>query len=58
MLEKVQLRRLAVGAEVIPGGGVHFRVWAPERNRVVVVFRSEGRSDDRQTVTLTQEEHG
>ena len=30
-------RRLPVGAEVQPGGGVHFRVWAPARNRVEVV---------------------
>ena len=31
-------RRLPVGAEVLPGGGVHFRVWAPRRRRVEVVF--------------------
>ncbi len=31
-------RRLPIGAEVQPGGGVHFRVWAPRRNKVVVVF--------------------
>jgi maltooligosyltrehalose trehalohydrolase len=31
-------RRLAVGAEPVPGGGVHFRVWAPDRARVAVVF--------------------
>ena len=30
-------RRLPVGAEVVPGG-VHFRVWAPARRRVEVVF--------------------
>jgi maltooligosyltrehalose trehalohydrolase len=35
-------RRLPVGAEVIPGGGVHFRVWAPRRRRVEVVTESEG----------------
>ena len=29
-------RRLPVGAEPQPGGGVHFRVWAPRRQRVVV----------------------
>ncbi|HVX10403.1 MAG TPA: malto-oligosyltrehalose trehalohydrolase [Pirellulales bacterium] len=27
-------RRLPVGAEVQPGGGVHFRVWAPYRKKV------------------------
>src|SRR5437588_138280 len=31
-------RRLPVGAEVQPGGGVHFRVWAPARTRVEVAF--------------------
>jgi maltooligosyltrehalose trehalohydrolase len=32
-------RRLAVGAEVLPGGGgVHFRVWAPGRRRVDAVL--------------------
>jgi maltooligosyltrehalose trehalohydrolase len=30
-------RRLPVGAEVLPGGGVHFRVWAPRRREVEVV---------------------
>jgi maltooligosyltrehalose trehalohydrolase len=35
-------RRLPVGAEVLPGGGVHFRVWAPRRRRVEVVFEGEG----------------
>jgi maltooligosyltrehalose trehalohydrolase len=35
-------RRLPVGAEVLPGGGVHFRVWAPRRGRVKVVFEGEG----------------
>jgi maltooligosyltrehalose trehalohydrolase len=31
-------RRLAVGAEYASGRGVHFRVWAPGRERVSVVF--------------------
>src|ERR1700676_288638 len=34
------LRRLPVGAEALPGGGVHFRVWAPRRRRVEVVFEN------------------
>jgi len=34
-------RRLPVGAETLPGGGVHFRVWAPRRRRVEVVFEGE-----------------
>jgi maltooligosyltrehalose trehalohydrolase len=31
-------RRLPVGAEAIPGGGGHFRVWAPRRRTVEVVL--------------------
>jgi maltooligosyltrehalose trehalohydrolase len=31
-------RRLPVGADVLPDGGVHFRVWAPQRQRVEVVL--------------------
>src|ERR1051326_1575756 len=37
----VQLRRLLVGAEVQPAGGVHFRVWAPASRSVAVEI--EGR---------------
>lgn len=29
-------RRMPVGAEVVQGGGVHFRVWAPDRQSVKV----------------------
>src|SRR3954469_2744904 len=32
------VRRLPVGAEVQPSGGVHFRVWAPHRREVDVVI--------------------
>jgi maltooligosyltrehalose trehalohydrolase len=35
------IRRLPVGAEVQPGAGVHFRVWAPERRRVEVVLEGD-----------------
>src|SRR5688572_24346582 len=31
-------RRLPVGAELAPGGGVHFRVWAPKRHGVEVAI--------------------
>lgn len=31
-------RRLPVGAERAPGGGAHFRVWAPDRRRVEVLL--------------------
>ena len=36
------VRRIPVGAETQPGGGVHFRVWAPDRSGVEVVI--EGRA--------------
>jgi maltooligosyltrehalose trehalohydrolase len=36
-------RRLPVGAEVLPSGGVHFRVWAPRRRTVDVVLEGGGR---------------
>jgi maltooligosyltrehalose trehalohydrolase len=35
-----QQRKLPVGAEVAPQGGVHFRVWAPRRRRVEVVLHA------------------
>ena len=31
-------RRYPIGAEIAPQGGVHFRVWAPRRQTVEVVF--------------------
>ena len=34
-------RRLPVGAEVMPQGGVHFRVWAPASHNVEVRINSE-----------------
>jgi maltooligosyltrehalose trehalohydrolase len=38
-------RRLPVGAEALPGGGVHFRVWAPRRQRIEVVIESDDAPD-------------
>jgi maltooligosyltrehalose trehalohydrolase len=34
-------RRLPIGAELTPPGGVHFRVWAPRRKRVEVVLEGQ-----------------
>jgi len=48
-------RRLPVGAEVQPGGGVHFRVWAPKRRAVEVVI--EG-GEQHRAVALEPEENG
>lgn len=33
-------RRMPIGAESLPGGGVHFRVWAPSQERVELVLES------------------
>ena len=35
-------RRLPVGAEILPEGGVHFRVWAPRAHAVEAVFEDAG----------------
>jgi maltooligosyltrehalose trehalohydrolase len=34
-------RRLPIGAELLTDGGVHFRVWAPDRKQVEVVLEGE-----------------
>src|SRR5437870_1889762 len=34
-------RRLPIGAEVVGPDGVHFRVWAPKRQRVRVVLEQQ-----------------
>jgi len=39
----LQVRRLPVGAEVVPEGGVHFRVWAPRCRTVTVSFENPRR---------------
>jgi maltooligosyltrehalose trehalohydrolase len=41
MAESDPGRRLPVGAELLPDGGVHFRVWAPRRDRVEVLLYSD-----------------
>lgn len=37
-----QGRRLPIGAEVVPGVGVNFRVWAPKHTAVDVVIEKDG----------------
>src|SRR5919205_567590 len=54
-------RRLPVGAEVLPDGGTHFRVWAPRRSRVQVVIEGDaerGGTGERQVVALDREAAG
>jgi maltooligosyltrehalose trehalohydrolase len=35
-------RRLPIGAEIVPGVGVHFRVWAPDHRQVTLVLEGRG----------------
>ena len=48
-------RRLPIGAECQPEGGVHFRVWAPQRKQVRVVLDIDGTSRE---LELTAEGNG
>ena len=38
-------RTLAVGPQPQPGGGTHFRVWAPKRHSVEVIFSNDQREN-------------
>jgi maltooligosyltrehalose trehalohydrolase len=58
-LESIRRRRLPVGAEVLPRGGVHFRVWAPACQRPAVVLEGGGEfGTTGQTVVLQPEGNG
>jgi maltooligosyltrehalose trehalohydrolase len=50
-------RRLPVGAEIDPRGGVHFRVWAPDSRRVAVLVYGNGAGGAREH-PLTPEPDG
>jgi maltooligosyltrehalose trehalohydrolase len=52
---KQEHRRFAIGAEILPRGGVHFRVWAPKCKSVEVVLESGANAE---THALQAEEHG
>ena len=41
--EQGVFRRLPVGAEIQPSGGVHFRVWAPRRTRLEIMLEYDAR---------------
>lgn len=51
-------RRLPVGAELLPGGGVSFRVWAPKRKRVALVFEGGTGRDSPAPLDLAPEAGG
>src|SRR5690242_10346664 len=53
-------RQFPVGAEVVPGGGVHFRVWAPKSQRVALLVGSDPALHglDLEEVALEAEDYG
>ena len=51
-------RKLPVGAEVQPGGGVHFRVWAPLRRKVEIVFQHPEEGEKQSTIPMIAEAGG
>ncbi|MFL6237427.1 MAG: alpha-amylase family glycosyl hydrolase, partial [Thermoanaerobaculia bacterium] len=53
----MKTRNLPVGAEVTPEG-VHFRVWAPARERVEVVFEEDAAAEWEVDCELTPEKDG
>ena len=50
-------RRLPVGAEIVPEGGVHFRVWAPDHKNVDVVLESENHTSSEDVCSRLQSEN-
>ncbi|MGH7835492.1 MAG: malto-oligosyltrehalose trehalohydrolase, partial [Candidatus Binatia bacterium] len=53
---EIKERRLPVGAESLPRGGVHFRVWAPRaRTLIAIIEQGDGRS---RSVELRSEGNG
>src|SRR5437016_5620726 len=55
---QVPRRRLPIGAEVQPGGGAHFRVWAPRRKNVEVVFPEARGAAVASSIVLSPEARG
>ncbi len=51
-------RRLPIGAEILPEGGVHFRVWAPRCQQVEVVLAGDICYGDALRVPLIAEADG
>src|SRR5262245_58318776 len=60
MFESERKRRIPIGAELLPGGGVGFRVWAPLHKRVEVVCEDpeSARSGNASTAVLLEPESG
>jgi maltooligosyltrehalose trehalohydrolase len=58
MPESSILRRLPVGAEVQPGGGVHFRVWAPDWEQLELVLEDRDTAGRTECLPMTREPDG
>jgi maltooligosyltrehalose trehalohydrolase len=56
MAQAPQKRHYPIGAALLPQGGVHFRVWAPKRQRVEVVLESSTGNKGTSTYPLNAEE--
>lgn len=56
----IAARRMPVGAEIVPNGGVNFRVWAPERRLVEVVLEPPelGKGAEQLSFALEAESEG
>jgi maltooligosyltrehalose trehalohydrolase len=52
-------RQIAIGAEVVREGGVHFRVWAPKHTRAAVVLSASAElGNNEATLELVREQAG
>jgi maltooligosyltrehalose trehalohydrolase len=57
-MESVDVKRkLPIGAEVLPEGGVHFRVWAPRCKKVEIVLES-GNAGSNDSIKLSRDNNG
>ena len=54
--DEFSVRRLPVGAEVLPTGGVHFRVWSPGSNNIAAMM--ETAAGRKASVELENERNG
>jgi maltooligosyltrehalose trehalohydrolase len=53
------IRKLPIGAEIVPDGGVHFRVWAPTPRKIeLVLVRESSTAADGETIALSDEGDG
>jgi maltooligosyltrehalose trehalohydrolase len=57
-MKREKQRRFPIGAEVVPGAGVHFRLWAPKRRQVEVVLEDVDSGRHPAPHLLRAEPHG